>query len=586
MISDITDIKFTIFKQLGLKELLKKDPEWKSAWGNTANMTLAETRNFTLDQLVPSNRIGDDIGVKFHGDSFVEVPDCYHELWRFMGEEGYIALSEDIDYGGMGMPELLAIGCMEMMTGGNFAFMMYPGLARSMGNLLLKHGSEKQIKRYVEKLFIGEYGGTMLLTEPDAGSDVGAIQTTAKLQHDEDFPVTGTHYLLNGQKIFISNGEHNLTENIIHPVLARIEGDPEGTKGLSLFLVPKLLPGGLKNHITCSGIEHKMGIHGNGTCTMDLDGAVGYLIGNRGDGMKIMFSLMNEARIMVAGQGLAVGSVGYQYALKYAKERIQGRHFTEFANQSAESVPIIQHPDVKKMLMRMKSLTEGMRGLLYYTVKLIDRARVTDCEDHRQKLESLLDLLTPLLKGYITERGYECADIAMQVHGGVGYTKEYPLEQLLRDGRIVRIYEGTTGIQALTLIARNLFLKNGNTLFELLIEMEKTLAEHKTAEKMVRLHTEFKFALDKISHLITLIGKSLQSGNYEPVLTYATDTMMVFGDLLTAWQLLWKAGIDQQKYEETAKFFILHDLQNAVGLASTIIGNLNEGDIIPDRVFK
>ncbi len=578
MISDMKDIKFTIFKQLKLKEMIKKDAEWNAEWGPTANMVLAETRNFAVNELVPSNIIGDRTGVRFHGDSFVEVPECYHKMWKVMSEEGYIAMTEDPDFGGMNMPHLLAMGCSELMTGGNFAFMMYPGLTRAMGNLLLEYGDHVQ-KDYVHDLFNGNIAGTMLLTEPDAGSDLGAVKTEAAHQNDSE-------YVLNGEKIFISNGEHNLTDNILHPVLARIEDAPPGTKGLSLFLVPKVLMNGVKNGIKCTGIEHKMGIHGNGTCTMTLNNATGYIIGKPGEGMRIMFSLMNEARIMVASQGLATGAVGYEYALKYAKERIQGRHYSNFADQSADSVPIIQHPDVKRNLIHMKSLTEGMRGLLYYAANLIDRAKVTDCEMYRGKLEGMLDLLTPLLKGYITERGYECADLAMQVYGGVGYTQEFPIEQLVRDGRITRIYEGTTGIQALTLIARNLFLKKGAVLFDLLIEIEKTLAEYKTADKLPRFHTEFKFALDKLSHLITLVGQKLQSGHLETVLTYATKIMMCIGDVMVAWQLLWKCGIDPAKYNVQARYFILHELQNTVGVIGTITENINEADIIPESVFK
>jgi alkylation response protein AidB-like acyl-CoA dehydrogenase len=375
----------------------------------------------------------------------------------------WVSTHVDPEWGGQGMPHVVAMAANDYFMGANFSFMMYPGLTNGAASLIENFGTDKLKKLFLPKMNSGEWTGTMLLTEPEAGSDVGRLTTTAVKNDD------GT-YSISGNKIFISSGEHDLTDNIIHPVLARIEGAPAGTKGISLFLVPKVWVNddgsmGDLNDVVCTGIEEKMGIHGNSTASLTLGGkgkCRGYLLGEENKGMRAMFLMMNGARLHTGAQGFACASSSYLNAVNYARERIQGRHLLDSAKHDAPAVPIIQHPDVRRMLIIMKSYVEGMRSLIYYVAMIIDKAHLGKDEKEKANYAAIVDFLTPICKGYITDRAFEVCNHGMQVYGGYGYIKEYPQEQLVRDCRITQIYEGTNGIQAMDLLARKTVMDGGN----------------------------------------------------------------------------------------------------------------------------
>jgi hypothetical protein len=404
-------------------------------------------------------------------------------------------------------------------------------------------------------MYSGEWAGTMCLTEPHAGSDVGALKTSAKRNPDGTFSITGT-------KIFITDGNHDLTENIVHPVLARIEGAPPGTKGISLFLVPKyrVNPDGTLgefNDITVGGVEHKMGIHGSPTCVLnfgDEGRCIGELLGEENQGMRIMFLMMNEARIGVGLQGLATASTAYLHALKYAKERIQGVDIRNFRDPEAPRVPIICHPDVRRMLMTMKSLVEGIRGMIYYTAYCGDRARTAKDDAERSKWMGFVDLLTPVVKAYSTDMGFRVTELAMQVHGGYGYIKEYPIEQFMRDIKIASIYEGTNGIQALDLVARKLGMGKGMVFMSFLGEVSAFIESAKGGngdlEEAVKLLEASKNAVAEVA---MFFASKAKEDLRVPVL-YACPFLELFGDMIVGWQLLWQARTAQERlraiYEE------------------------------------
>jgi hypothetical protein len=404
-------------------------------------------------------------------------------------------------------------------------------------------------------MFTGEWTGTMLLTEPEAGSDVGALTTTAVKNEDGTYSITGN-------KIFISSGEHDLAENIIHPVLARIEGAPEGTKGISLFLVPKIRVNddgslGEFNDVICTGVEEKMGIHGNSTASLSLGSkgdCRGTLLGEENKGMRAMFQMMNEARLLVGLQGLACASSAYMYAVNYARERVQGRHLLKAQEDDAPSVPIIEHPDIRRMLLTMKSYVEGMRSLLYFIGNCEDKSRLSAKEADKARYQGLIDLLIPIAKGYVTDKAFEVCSLGVQVYGGYGYIKEYPVEQLLRDCRITQIYEGTNGIQSMDLLARKLGLNEGKPVMDLLGEIQQTLAAAKAISKLEGAAAEVEAAVNKLGEVMLHIGQAaLSLETRMSAFAHAYSFMEVCGDVVFAWLLLWRATLAAQKLENGAR---------------------------------
>ncbi len=569
LLSDLDDQMFILNQQLDIFEMAEQLPSMENVPNlKTLKLLLNEVRNFALKEILPTNAIGDTRGPSYSAeDGKVIVPIEFLKLWNDMAGNGFIAMTEDPDRGGEGLPHVVGMACQEWYTAANFAFMMYPGLSREVGKMLEKFPtvqgmSKDAVDAIIKGLFTGTYGGTMCLTEPDAGSDVGAVKTEAVPNVDSTGQVL--NYTLTGNKIFITNGEHGMAKNIIHAVLARTPNAPAGTKGISLFLVPRDIDG-KNNNVHCTGIEEKMGIHGNATCSMSFDGAEGYLIGEENKGMKIMFSLMNEARLMVASQGLGAMSAAYQYALDYAKTRKQGRSIENIADQSAPSVAIIEHPDVRRQLMYMRSHVAGCRSFLYWLAYQMDLAAFHDelgDTELRDKCLSYVDLLTSLAKGVLTDRAVKVCDSAVQIHGGVGYTKEYPVEQLLRDVRITPIYEGTNGIQAMDFLFRRVPKDNGKAITALIEEIKSSTADIGLSEK-----DELAKKLDRAAEIImTLL---FTKADYPA--GYAHVVMDSIGDLLIAWQLLLRVKTSTGPEEiYTMKFFFRNVLPASWALLESL----------------
>ena len=420
-----------------LRDVLKFDNELTES-------ILTEAAKLCEEVIAPTNQEGDNEGCILV-DGQVYLPESFYEPWKKFKEGGWLGLSVPEQYGGQGLPYTLASAVNEFVSSSNMAFSLLPGLTRGNIQALLEVATEAQKQHFIPKMASGEWTGTMNLTEPHCGTDLGLIKTkavpAAKVYNGD----SDNTYYITGQKIFISCGEHDLADNIVHLVLARIEGDPQGVKGISMFVVPKMTLSGTKNNVSCGSIEEKMGIHGSPTCTMNYDGAIGYLVGERCKGLNAMFIMMNEARLGVSVQGLSQSELAYQNALAYAKDRIQSARITD---PKGKSVAIIEHPDVRRMLMDIKCINEAGRLLVLESAML--------CEDNSQEAQDRLGLMTPVLKGVLTDYGFENAVKAQQVFGGHGYIKEWGMEQIVRDARICQIYEGANGIQALDLIGRKL----------------------------------------------------------------------------------------------------------------------------------
>jgi hypothetical protein len=442
----------------------------------------------------------------------------------------------------------------EYFNGANYAFMMYSGLTHGAGKLVEAFGTQEQKDMYLKKMFTCEWGGTMLLTEPEAGSDVGALTTKAVPQGDGTYKITG-------QKIFISSGDNDLVPNIIHPVLARIEGAPAGTKGISLFAVPKyrVNPDGSLgefNDIKCVGIEEKMGIHGNATCTMSMgekDDCIGTLLGEENKGMRAMFLMMNEARLLVGMQGFACATASYMNAVNYAKERIQGKNLLDFMNPDAPGVAIINHPDVRRQLLTMKAYVEGMRSILYYVAWCEDKANTTDDATEKEKYHDLIELLIPIAKGYVTDKAFEVCNGGMQVYGGYGFIKEYPQEQLMRDCRITMIYEGTNGIQSMDLLGRKLGMKKGKLVMDLMGEIMAVTGAAKNIDSIKDFAVKVEEALNKLGEVAMHMGKTAMSDKVLNAFAFSYPFMEVTGDVVMAWMLLWRAQIAATALEKAKK---------------------------------
>ena len=552
LLADRRDVEFVLHEQLRIEEISKSET-YAEFNKKTVDLIIAEARNLAVKEMLPTQIDGDREGTRFE-DGEVKVPESFHKVWAELKAGEWIALVDDPEWGGQGMPYSLSLAANEHFIAANFSLMMYAGLTHGAGRLLEKFGTQKQKELYLKKMYSGEWTGTMLLTEPEAGSDVGALTTAAVKNGDGTYSITGN-------KIFISAGEHDLAQNIIHPVLARIEGAPEGTKGISLFLVPKIWVNddgslGEDNDVVCTGVEDKMGIHGNATCSLSLGGkgrCRGTLLGEENKGMRAMFLMMNEARLLVGLQGLACASSAYMFAVNYARERIQGRHLLNLMDKSATPVPIIQHADVRRMLLTMKAYVEGMRSLLYYVGMCADRVKISDDDEQKDKFQGLIDLLIPVAKGYVTDRSFDVCNLGVQVYGGYGYIKEYPMEQLLRDCRITMIYEGTNGIQAMDLLGRKLGMKKGKPIMDLLGEIQQTIAAAKETTITAELATKVETAVNELGEVAMHMGKTAMSPEIMTAFAFAYPFMEMAGDVIFSWMLLWRATIAAKNLENVAK---------------------------------
>ncbi|MEN6465608.1 MAG: acyl-CoA dehydrogenase [Syntrophaceae bacterium] len=548
MLVNVRDQKFVLYEQLGIDNLFESKA-FADYSREVVDLMLSEAEKMAVEVLLPGRKEGDK-GCTFK-DGNVSIPESFHDMYKKFIEGGWLNAMREVEVGGQGMPITLSTACYELFNAANFPFIMYPGLTNGAAGLIEHFGTDRQKKLYMEKMYSGQWGGTMCLTEPGAGTDVGALKTTAKRLPDGTYSITGT-------KIFISSGDHNLTPNIIHPVLARIEGDPAGTKGISIFLVPKYRVNedgstGELNDVRTGNIEHKMGIKGSATCTLnfgDEGKCIGELLGEERKGMKIMFQLMNEARLEVGLQGLGCASTAYENAVEYAKNRIQSAPLWEMANPDAKAVPIIQHPDVKRVLLWMKAHIEGIRALNYYAAYCMDMAKAAVSKDERDKWQARLELLIPVCKAYSSEKAFQVCSKAIDIYGGYGYCSEYPVEQALRDSKITTIYEGTNGIQALDLVGRKIGVKKGAHLMALSNEITADIAELRENQELssyVNYLAEAHNGMIDLTMNFFKLGKS--AGFLIPVLN-AQPYLELFGDVAIGYLLMKAAGTAMKKLDD------------------------------------
>lgn len=578
----VRDMQFVINELAGLEKIAALPTFADNDVGpDLLEAVLDEAGKFASEVLSPLNQTGDQQGARLETDGVVAVKGFADAYQQFV-EGGWNGLACPTDYEGQGLPELVNVATQEIWNSANFSFALCPLLTAGAVEALKNHGSEKQKQTYLFKLVSGDWTGTMNLTEPQAGSDLSAVRTRAEPQDD------GTSYRIFGQKIFITWGDHDMAENIVQLVLARTPDAPEGVKGISLFIVPKYLVNedgsiGERNDVHCISLEHKLGIHASPTCVMsygDNDGAIGYLVGEENKGLTYMFTMMNEARLKVGLQGVAIGERAYQQAVDHAKTRIQGR---PVGVKQGERVSIIAHPDVRRMLLTMKSQNEAMRGLCYQVARTMDLARHHPNEDVRQSNQSRVDLLIPVVKGWCTELGIEIASMGIQVHGGMGFVEETGAAQHLRDARIVTIYEGTTGIQAADLVGRKLAMDSGKAMHELIAEMredEKLMRGTEDAELAsiaTALITAVQALAESSDKLLSMLARDPNAALAESV-----NYMMQVGYVCGGWQLARSALLAKDRiamgdnsgfYEAkviTARFYAQQFLPKANALAQAV----------------
>jgi alkylation response protein AidB-like acyl-CoA dehydrogenase len=576
----LRDIRFVLEHIADLATLSGLEA-YEHADPDTVFGVVEEAGRFMADVMAPLNRVGDTVGSQLDGDGRVTTPPGFRDAYRQYVEAGWGAVPFDPEFGGGGFPWLVTVVMQEMMTSANMAFSLCPLLTQGAIDMLSHHGSAEQKHRFMEKMLTGEWTGTMNLTEPEAGSDVGALRTRA-------LPAEEGSWRITGQKIFITYGEHDLSENIIHLVLARVPDAPPGTRGISCFIVPKYLVNedgslGARNDVRCVSIEHKLGIHASPTCVMsygDEGGAVGYLIGDVNAGMRYMFTMMNNARLSVGLEGLSVSERAYQQALTYAQERRQGR---AVGAPRTESSPIVEHPDVRRMLLTMKAYIEAMRCLIYTNAVSIDLAKNHPDPAVRQARQELVELLTPISKAWSTDLGVELSSLAVQVHGGMGYVEETGVAQHYRDSRIAPIYEGTNGIQAIDLVARKLPMRGGGVVQEFLDGIF-ALADDLAAagDELGSIRTQLSASADGLRTTTEWL-LSRGAANPNDALAGATPYLRMFGLVTGGWllarsalaaQQLLASGLGDKPWLQekiaTARFYAEQLLPQAAGLASAV----------------
>ena len=535
------DTRFIINEMLDLESYAEL-PGFEAASADVTDAVINEGGKFCAEVLAPINQSGDQEGCTRHEDGSVTAPKGFKEAFDQFREAGWGTLSQPEEFGGQGMPHVLGFAFEEFVSSANQAFGMYPGLTNGAVSALLAKGSQEQKEKYLPKMISNEWTGTMNLTEPHCGTDLGMIRTKAEPQADGSYAITGT-------KIFISAGEHDMADNIIHLVLAKTPGAPDSTKGISLFVVPKFLVEedgsiGERNGVVCGSIEHKMGIHGNATCVLNYDGARGWLVGEENKGLAAMFIMMNAARLGVGIQGLSQAEVAYQNAVAYALDRRQGRALTGPAEPEQQADPIFVHPDVRRMLMDAKAFTEGMRALCLWGALQVDLSHKAATEEEREQADMLIGLLTPVIKGYGTDKGYEVATNMQQVFGGHGYIEEWGMSQFVRDARIAQIYEGTNGVQAMDLCGRKLAQKGGAAVQAFFKVVGDDIAEAKGDETLAPLAEAMEKALgQQQAATMWFMQNAMQNPNH--LGAGAHHYMHIMGIVTLGWMWLRMAKVAQ-----------------------------------------
>ncbi|WP_374295935.1 acyl-CoA dehydrogenase C-terminal domain-containing protein [Sphingomonas sp.] len=590
----VRDTRFVLDHVIGLQQHANL-PGFEAASPDVVEAVLEEGGRFVADVLFPLNQVGDRQGCTRHDDGSVTTPEGFKDAYRQYVESGWATLGNQPEHGGQGMPHSISVAFQEYLISANMAFAMYPGLTHGAIAALVAKGSAEQQALYVPKLVSGEWSGTMNLTEPQCGTDLGLIRTRAVPNADGSYAITGT-------KIFISAGEHDLTDNIIHLVLAKTPGAPDSSKGISLFVVPKVLVNedgslGARNGVSCGSIEHKMGIHGNSTCVMNYDGATGWLVGEENKGLAAMFIMMNAARLGVGLQGLGVAEVAYQNAVHYARDRRQGRALTGPAEPDEKADTLFVHPDVRRMLMEGKAWTEGLRALCLWAALQADLEHAAPDEADRERAADLIGLLTPVIKGVGTDKGYEVATNAQQVYGGHGYIAEWGMEQYVRDARIAMIYEGTNGVQAMDLVGRKLAQKNGRAVQAFFAMVAAEIAEAKGDAAAADLAGRLEKALGELqAATMWFVAHGLKNPNH--VGAGAVAYMHLMG--LVAVGLMWlrmaraaarlkAAGEGDAGFLEaklvSARFFGERMLPDAGALRRKIEGGADSLMALPEEAF-